>query len=219
MIRQHGVRGVTAPLAVGLLLLLGCSGKGDIISMNLNPKPSTESNGVNQAVKPMSGPRVTVIPFEDGRADRSKVGSRTSMWGGESNFNVSSGSAGEATAQAFADYLKGRGWQAQYAKSEPPAAENGPDIVLSGKILDLAVEAKKGFLLTDVEAKSKLVIQARNRQDESSLTRTDAHSGSHDNVLWFEPQDGEQILSEVLEKNFERFVVNTKFEDRTIRFR
>ena len=219
MIRQHGVRGVTAPLAVGLLLLLGCSGKGDIIPMNLNPKPSTGSNGVNQAVKPMSGPRVTVIPFEDGRADRSKVGSRTSMWGGESNFNVSSGSAGEATAQAFADYLKGRGWQAQYAKSEPPAAENGPDIVLSGKILDLAVEAKKGFLLTDVEAKSKLVIQARNRQDESSLTRTDAHSGSHDNVLWFEPQDGEQILSEVLEKNFERFVVNTKFEDRTIRFR
>ena len=82
--------------------------------------------------------------------------------------------------------------------------------MLSGKILDLGVEAKKGFLLTDIEAKSKLVIQAKNRQDDSSLTRTDAHSGSHDNVLWFEPQDGEQILSEVLEKNFERFVVNTK---------
>ena len=219
MIRQHGVRGMTAPVAVGLLLLLGCSGKSDIIPMNLNPKPPTESNGTSQAVKSMSGPRVTVIPFEDGRADRTKVGSRSSMWGGESYFNVSSGSAGEATAQAFVDYLKGKGWQAQYAKSEPPASENGPDIVLSGKILDLAVEAKKGFLLTDIEAKSKLVIQASNRQDHSSLTRTDAHSGSHENVLWFEPQDGEQILSEVLEKNFERFVVNTKFEDRAIRFR
>ena len=219
MIRQHGVRGMTAPVAVGLLLLLGCSGKSDIIPMNLNPKPPTESNGTSQAVKSMSGPRVTVIPFEDGRADRTKVGSRSSMWGGESYFNVSSGSAGEATAQAFVDYLKGKGWQAQYAKSEPPASENGPDIVLSGKILDLAVEAKKGFLLTDIEAKSKLVIQASNRQDHSSLTRTDAHSGSHDNVLWFEPQDGEQILSEVLEKNFERFVINTKFEDRAIRFR
>lgn len=219
MIRQLGVCGMTAPVALGLLLLGGCSGKGDIIPMNLNPKLSTESNGANQAAKPMSGPRIAVIPFEDGRADRSKVGSRTSMWGGESSFNVSNGSAGEATAQAFADYLKSRGWQAQFAKSEPPAAENGPDIVLTGKILDLAVEAKKGFLLTDIDAKSKLVIQASNRQDHSSLTRTDAHSGSHDNVLWFEPQDGEQILSEVLEKNFERFVVNTKFEDRAIRFR
>ncbi len=219
MIRQHVVRGMSAPVAVGLLLLLGCSGKSDIIPMNLNPKPSTESNGTSQVVKSMAGPRVTVIPFEDGRADQTKVGSRSSMWGGESYFNVSTGSAGEATAQAFADYLKGKGWQAQYAKSAPPTSENGPDIVLSGKILDLAVEAKKGFLLTDIEAKSKLVIQASNRQDNSSLTRTDAHSGSHDNVLWFEPQDGEQILSEVLEKNFERFVINTKFEDRAIRFR
>ena len=81
------------------------------------------------------------------------------------------------------------------------------------------IEAKKGFLMTDIEAKSKLIIQATNRQDHSSLTRTDAHSGSHDNVFWFEPQDGEQILSEVLERNFERFVMNTKFEDRMIRFR
>lgn len=219
MIRQHVVRGMSAPVAVGLLLLLGCSGKSDIIPMNLNPKPSTESNGTSQAGKSMAGPRVTVIPFEDGRADRTKVGTRSSMWGGEHYFNVSTGSAGEATAQAFADYLKGKGWQAQYSKNAPPTSENGPDIVVSGKILDLMVDAKRGFLLTDIEAKSKLVIQASNRQDNSSLTRTDAHSGSHDNVLWFEPQDGEQILSEVLEKNFERFVVNTKFEDRTIRLR
>ena len=31
-----------------------------------------------------------------------------------------------------------------------------------------------------------------------------------------DPQDGEDILSEVLEKNFERFVMNTRFEDRSI---
>lgn len=219
MIRQHVVRRLSAPVAAGLLFLLGCSGTGDIIPMNLTSKPPKESNGTGPAVKPMAGPRVTVIPFEDGRADRTKVGSRTSMWGGETNFNVSTGSTGEETAQAFADYLKRKGWQAQYAKNTPPVTENGPDIVLSGKILDLAVDAKRGFLLTDIEARSKLIIQANNREDGSSLSRTDAHSGSHDNVFWFEPQDGEAILSEVLEKNFERFVVNTKFEDRTIQFR
>ncbi len=219
MIRQQVVRGVSAPVAVGLLLLLGCSGNSDIIPMNLKSKPQTESNGIGPAVKAMSGPRVTVIPFEDGRTDRTKVGSRTSMWGGENYFNVSTGSAGESTAQAFADYLKGKGWQAQYAKSLPSTSENSPDVVLTGKILELAVDAKRGFILTDIDAKSKLAIQASNRQDNSSLTRTDTHSGSQDNVLWFEPQDGEQILSEVLEKNFERFVVHTKFEDRAIRFR
>ncbi len=218
MIRQHVVRGLSAPVAVGLLLLFGCSGKGDIIPMNLTPKAGTDVGGSVQVVKAMPGPRVAVIPFEDARADRAKVGSRTSMWGGETDFNVSSGSAGEEAAQAFADYLKRKGWQAQYAKAIP-AAENGPDIVLSGKILELAVDAKRGFLLTDIEARTKLVIQAKNREDESSIVRTDAHSGNHDNVFWFDPQDGEDILSEVLEKNFERFVVNTRFEDRSIRFR
>ncbi|MBA5870207.1 MAG: hypothetical protein GDA68_09445 [Nitrospira sp. CR2.1] len=218
MIRQHVVRGGTAPVALGLLLLLGCSGKSDIIPMNLVPKGGKEVAGSVQTVKPMPGPRVAVIPFEDARADRARVGSRTSMWGGETDFNVSSGSAGEETAQAFVDYLKRKGWQAQYSKVAP-AAENGPDIVLSGKILELAVDAKRGFLLTDIEARTKLVIQAKNREDESSIVRTDAHSGNHDNVFWFDPQDGEGILSEVLEKNFERFVMNTRFEDRSIRFR
>ena len=219
MIRQHVVRGTSAPVAVGLLLLLGCSGKGDIIPMNLTPKMQTDTTSVVQVVKPMAGPRVMVIPFEDGRPDRTKVGSRSSMWGGDTYFNVSSGSAGEEAAQAFADYLKRKGWQAQYAKTAPAASEAGPDVVLSGKILELAVDARRGVFLTDIEARAKLVIQASNREDNSSLVRTDAHSGSHDNVLWFEPQDGESILSEVLEKNFERFVVNTKFEDRGIRFR
>lgn len=219
MIRQHVVRGTSAPVAVGLLLLLGCSGKGDIIPMNLTPKMQTDTTSAVQVVKPMAGPRVMVIPFEDGRPDRTKVGSRSSMWGGDTYFNVSSGSAGEEAAQAFADYLKRKGWQAQYAKTAPAASEAGPDVVLSGKILELAVDAKRGVFLTDIEARTKLVIQASNREDSSSLVRTDAHSGSHDNVLWFEPQDGESILSEVLEKNFERFVVNTKFEDRAIRFR
>ena len=219
MIRQHVVRGTSAPVAVGLLLLLGCSGKGDIIPMNLTPKMQTDTTSAVQVVKPMAGPRVMVIPFEDGRPDRTKVGSRSSMWGGDTYFNVSSGSAGEKTAQAFADYLKRKGWQAQYAKTAPAASEAGPDVVLSGKILELAVDARRGVFLTDIEARTKLVIQASNREDNSALVRTDAHSGSHDNVLWFEPQDGESILSEVLEKNFERFVVNTKFEDRGIRFR
>ncbi len=219
MIRQHVVRGISAPVAVGLLLLLGCSGKGDIIPMNLTPKAGKDAAASVQAVKPMAGPRVAVIPFEDARADRAKVGSRTSMWGGETDFNVSSGSAGEEIAQALADYLKRKGWQVQYAKVAPAVAENGPDIVLSGKILELAVDAKRGFLLTDIEARTKLVIQAKNREDESAIVRTDAHSGNHDNVFWFEPQDGEDILSEVLEKNFERFVVNTRFEDRSLRFR
>ena len=66
MIRQHVVRGMSAPVAVGLLLLLGCSGTGDVIPMNLTPKAPKDASGAVQSVKPMAGPRVT--------ANRSSVG-------------------------------------------------------------------------------------------------------------------------------------------------
>jgi len=206
------------PMVVGMVLLAGCAGRGDIIPVNFSGKPPKDGVGTSAAVKPMAAPRVTVVAFDDGRADRTKVGTRNSVWGGESYFNVSSGSAGEETAQAFADYLKRKGWQVQYAKSSPPVSDNGPDIVLSGKILDLAVEARGGFGGTEIGARSKLTIQGKNRSDDSAISDTVAHSGTY-NVFWFEPQDGEDILSEVMEKNFERFVLNTKFEDRAIRFR
>jgi hypothetical protein len=217
MSREQIVGKCAAVCALAVLLWAGgCAGRGDLIPVNLTAKPKDGSS--TGAVKTMAGPRVSVIPFEDGRADRSSVGSRKSLWGGESHFNVPSGSAGEETAQALAEYLKRKGWQAQYSKIMPSSNGDGPDIVLSGKVLDLNVDAKGGFGSTDVNARSKLAIQAKNRADDSSITDTLAHSGTY-NVFWFEPQDGEDILSEVLEKNFERFVLNTKFEDRSLRFR
>jgi hypothetical protein len=200
-----------------VVLLTGCAGGGNAIPVNLSPKTKEGASGIT-AGKNVTGPRVSVIPFEDVRSDQTKIGSRKSLWGGESNFNVSSGSAGEETAQALTDYLKRKGWQAQYVKSVPSSNGDGPDIVLSGKILDLSVDAKGGFGSTDVNARSKLAIQAKNKADDSSITDTVAHSGTY-NVFWFSPQDGEDILSEVLEKNFERFVLNTKFEDGSLRFR
>ena len=218
MSREQIVGKGAASFVLAIVLLGGgCAGRGDVIPVTLAAKPKGGASG-DGAVKSMAGPRVSVVAFEDGRSDRSKMGSRKSIWGGETSFNVSSGSVGEDTAQAFADYLKKKGWQVQYSKTVPLSNGDGPDIVLSGKILDLNVDAKGGFGSTDVNARSKLAIQAKNRADDSSITDTVVHSGTY-NVFWFEPQDGEDILSEVLEKNFERFVLNTKFEDRSLRFR
>ncbi len=217
MSREQIVGTRTASFALAIILLAGCAGKGDVIPITLTTKQK-EAVGVAQSGKNMAAPRVAVVSFDDARSDRTKVGSRNSAWGGESYFNVPSGSAGEEAAQAFADYLKRKGWQAQYLKTIPTANGETPDIVLSGKILDLAVDAKGGFGSTDLAARSKLAIHATNHADGSSITDTVSHSGTY-NVFWFEPQDGEDILSEVLEKNFERFVLNTKFEDRSLRFR
>jgi hypothetical protein len=55
MIRQHVVRGISAPVAVGLLLLLGCSGKGDIIPMNLTPKMQTDTTSARSGGEAYGG--------------------------------------------------------------------------------------------------------------------------------------------------------------------
>jgi len=115
-------------IASGLLLAGGCAGRGDLIPVNLASKP--KNGGSTGSVKSMAGPRVSVVPFEDGRTDRSNIGSRKSIWGRESHFNVPSGSPGEETAQALAEYLKKKGWQAQYSKTVPSSDDDGPDIVL-----------------------------------------------------------------------------------------
>ena len=50
--------------------------------MNLTPKAG-KIDVVGSAGSQADGrARVAVIPFEDARADRAKVGSRTSMWAG-----------------------------------------------------------------------------------------------------------------------------------------
>lgn len=217
MSREEKVGTRAASFALVIILLAGCAGKGDVMPVTLTSKQK-EAPVAAQSGKNMAAPRVAVVSFDDARSDRTKVGSRRSAWGGDSYFTVPSGSAGEETAQAFADYLKRKGWQAQYSKTVPTANGEKPDVVLSGKVLDLAVDAKGGFGSTDLAARSKLAIHVTNHADGSSITDTVSHSGTY-NVFWFEPQDGEDILSEVLEKNFERFVLNTKFEDRSLRFR
>jgi hypothetical protein len=43
-------------------------------------------------------------------------------------------------------------------------------------------------------------------------------SGS-DEVLWFSPEDAEQLVNEVVEKNIEKFIADTKVEGKTVKLK
>ena len=96
---------------LGILLASGCAGKGERIDLKV-----PIASEADEKVVAMSSATVAIQPFEDHRTDRSRLGTRYHLWGGESHFSLSSGTLGEATAQAFADYLKGKGWNATVAK-------------------------------------------------------------------------------------------------------
>jgi hypothetical protein len=43
-------------------------------------------------------------------------------------------------------------------------------------------------------------------------------SGS-DEVFWFDPEDAQQLINEVLERNIEKFIADTKVEGRAVKLR
>jgi hypothetical protein len=126
------------------------------------------------------------------------------------------GMVGEVTAHALAEYLTRKGWRVQYVPTG--SRLTGVDVVISGKILEASADARGAVGSTDITAKNKIVVQAKNLSDGSSITDTISHTGTY-SVFWYGPEDTEDILSEVMEKNFERFVSQTKFDGPALRFR
>lgn len=192
--------------------LSGCASKGDAVPINVGIKPPATPVGS----VPASGGKVAVTPFQDDRSDRTKLGNRHSFWGTDEPYSVKNGTVGEATAKALAEYLTRKGWRAYYASSAGGAS--GADVVISGKIQDLSADAHGALGSTDIAAKNKVTIHAVNQADRSSLTSTTSHTGTY-TVFWYGPEDGEEILSEVLERNFEKFVGQTTFDGTALRFR
>lgn len=92
-------------LTVSLLMGAGCGGTGRTFYLDLQQK---------QAAAPSMEPepvRIVIEAFEDRRLDWSRLGLRTHLWGGVTNFNVTGARLGEVIAQVLADRLKARGWK------------------------------------------------------------------------------------------------------------
>ncbi|MDO9116488.1 MAG: hypothetical protein Q7U39_00900 [Nitrospira sp.] len=204
------MRSLIASFVSGVALMgaVGCAGKGNIIPIQLQPAPLSAGH----AAKPPDAVRVSVAPFEDQRQEKNRLGVRTHLWGGESVFNVPGGLPGEAAAQALADYLAARGWQVV----KPGTADNHADVILSGRILDLAVDAKSGVGSTKLTGSSRLAVQARNTGDESQVRMTLSSAGS-DRVFWFVPDDAQALLNDILNESFDKLMRDVKVEQRRLR--
>jgi hypothetical protein len=196
---------------VGFLALAACANKGDVVYLNMHAVPPAAEASVKK-----SDVSVVVLPFEDGRPEQGRVGTRSHFWGGRSYFEVPGVKPSEAVAEAVADYLKTKGWKARVAKSND--ATGPADVVLSGKVLGLAVDAESKFGRTNISAKSKLAVEGLNTSDESKVRMTLNGSGS-DSVFWYDPKDAQKLMNEVLTESFEKLVVDTKFEDQSLRLK
>lgn len=195
---------------VSLIALAGCAGTGEVIPLQIHPI-LTKSEAIS---KPTPTLRVAVGSIEDGRSHKTVLGVRTHLWGGVSYFDVPGGNPGDVVVQALADYLTGKGWQV----TKRGAGDNEADVVLTGKILDLSVHAKSRVGFTEVTAKTKLSLQAQNVADGSTIRMTLNGNGA-DDVFWFDPEDAQVLVNDVLTDSFGKLVQDTTVENKQLRLK
>lgn len=196
-------------ICVMLVSLVGCAGKGERIDIAIPGKfmsASAASSG---------GPRIAVLFFDDKRATQMHLGQRAHLWGGISYFDLPSGTVSKGSAQALVDYLTRQGWRASLARTQ---GSEGADVTILGTIQDLSIDATSGIMHTDLSAKNTLVLQIINHSDDSTVRERVTGTGS-DQVFWFEPEDAQSLTTELLEKNFQKFVADIKVEGRTLRLK
>ena len=200
-------------VAVGLALLLGCAGTGEMISLNVQPQQPFVHSAQPEPLK------IVIEPFEDLRADKSKIGQRTHLGGGVTNFNVSGGAPGVTIAEALAETLRQRGWNRRGWDARVVQAGvgvSGADIVIGGEIRDFSANAKSRVFNTKLTGESRLVIKAKNLADDSSTVRN-VQGEQTKLVFWFTSEDVETLMAGLLQDGIERFIADTKIEGRGLK--
>ena len=195
---------------LGIIIATGCAGKGERIDLKI-----PIAKGADEKVVAMSSATVAILPFEDRRTDRLHLGTRHHLWGGESHFSLSSGSLGETTAQAFVDFLRSRGWNANLAKGNGAAEA---DMSITGQLIDVVVDAQSGIGQTTLNAKSRFAVLVKNHADGSQVRETLTSIGVNQ-VFWFDPEDAQELLNELYNKNFEKFLVDTTLDGKLLKLR
>ncbi len=208
-----GKRMLVLAMSVGFLFSVGC-GTGEVIPLDIRaaqPPVNTKTDRVKVAVSVFEDSR----PDNDVRADKTRVGIRTHIAGGETYFTIKGGQLGPAVSQVVADYLVQRGLDAWVAK---PGDSKPADIKLNGRVLDLRAHANSRFGWTELAVRTKLAVEGINTADQSAVRMT-LNGEGQDIKTVFDPQDLERLLNEALNDSLKEFLQDTNIANKLMRLR
>ena len=204
--------GTGALLSVGLIISAGCGGSGQTFYFDVLP----QQQPVQQAEP--EGLKIVIEPFEDRRADKQRIGMRTHLWGGVTNFNVTGEKPGEVYAHALADRLRAAGWfdRSWDVRVAPPGSMPNADIVIGGQVFEFAANAKSRMFSTYLTTSNKLTITARNNADHSTTSRS-LESSQSDTVVWFSEEDVKRLMIATIKDTLDRYLADTTISQRALR--
>jgi hypothetical protein len=201
-------------LVVAMVLALvvgGCGGHGQTIplSVSMDAVPAPE-----KVTAPL---RVAVVPFEDVRKDKTKVGSYQHYVETTVDALVpAGGSAADQVTNFVVEYLKRAGFQVTRVEPGQAVAPGSADVVLSGQIESYWSEAVTRFGRTELAAKNRLVLNVANVGDGSMVRTTVAGEGTQ-TVVFFDFVDLEKLNSEALGQTLARFLADVVVADRALK--
>ncbi len=193
-------------------MLAGCRGTGEVRYLDLREKPPMVQVSDIEPVK------IVIEPFDDRRTDKSRVGMRTHLWGGTTQFDVSGDRLANVITQRLADRLRTRGWRDRVWNVRVASAGSAADadIVISGQVQDFSANAKSRVFSTVIDTASRFTIQARNLADRSTTIRT-IEGGRSRTVFWFNEDDVRDQLAATLKDGLDRLIVDTTIENKALR--
>jgi hypothetical protein len=193
-------------------MLAGCRGTGEMRYLDLREKPPMVQVTDIEPVK------IAIEPFDDRRADKSRVGTRTHLWGGTTQFDVLGDRLASVLTQRLADRLRTRGWRDRVwnVRVAPAGSAADADIVISGQVQDFSANAKSRVFSTVIDTNSRFTIQARNQADRSTTIRT-LEGGRSRTVFWFNEDDVRDQLAATLKDGLDRLIVDTTIDNKALR--
>lgn len=196
----------TNGLVLGLVLwvLAGCVSREPVRLLEIRTLPPAI-----QAAAEQGRLRVAVVPFTDARPAGSRLGSRVPLFGDTTYFNLQGGAVGDVVAEMIAEYLRQeKGWRTWLAKPGVKPPEGGPAVTLSGRVLAFEAQARSWFMVTNIEVRTELEVEAVVEADKEPirliLEETDSQW-----TLGFAPRDVESSLNQALLRSFGKLVRDT----------
>ncbi len=200
---------------IGSLLLIGCQGTGRTI--NFEPHALSTRTTSHEALQ-ADTLTIVVAPFQDARAQQTRLGSRTHLWGGVTHFDAWNGNISEGMADLALQYLQQKKWQALRAPAVQDDASLPHDVKLTGTVLALKANAKSGFGFTDLRVDMKVRFEATNNIDGSTVRMVLGANGS-DTVGLFDPTDVERLINVVAKDLFQQLFQDLMVKDKAFQLR
>ncbi len=193
-----------------LALLFGCTGKGDLIVFDLVAQP-IPVHAVTQDTAPL---RVAVWPPKT--TTSKEPWSRVHIWGGKTYYTVPGGNESAAVALMMVKRFREHGWQAWLEAPVGSEKRSPNDVTISGKVDELDATATSYLGRTILTVSFRMTLTATNASDNSTV-RMRLRGNATDRFFWFEPTDAQNLIRDIVQESLDKFLAQTKVENRAIR--